>query len=81
MMSNPEILGWDEANQDAYDDLIVSIEAGLGRLNLLIAVCDDSSFRQQIITKYEKELTPDFLTYQAILAREEPSLKSAINHR
>jgi hypothetical protein len=34
----------DESNQDAYDDLVVSIEAGEGKLNLLICVCERIDF-------------------------------------
>ena len=71
--SNP-----DEQNQDAYDDLIVSIEAGEGKLNLLIAVCDNGNFRDEIIAKYEAELQPKFRHYRTTLARGEPSLNAAI---
>ncbi|MEA5601845.1 tetratricopeptide repeat protein [Nostoc sp. UHCC 0252] len=66
-------------NQDAYDDLIVSIEAQKRGLNLLIAVCDDASFRDEIIAQYETELQPSFHPYRVTLARQEPSLKAALN--
>ena len=69
----------DEQNQDAYDDLIVSIEAGEGKLSLLIAVCDNGTFRDEIIAKYEAELQPHFRHYRTTLARGEPSLNAAIN--
>ncbi|MEM6755337.1 MAG: tetratricopeptide repeat protein, partial [Cyanobacteria bacterium P01_C01_bin.38] len=69
----------DEQNQDAYDDLIVSIEAGEGKLSLLIAVCDNGTFREEIINKYETELQPHFRHYRTTLARGEPSLNAAIN--
>lgn len=59
MMRNLKSDHLDQQNQDAYDDLIVSIEAGIGRLNLLIAVCDYQDFRQQIISRYQAELQPD----------------------
>jgi tetratricopeptide (TPR) repeat protein len=68
----------DEQNQDAYDDLIVSIEAGVGKLNLLIAVCDYPDFREEIIARYEKELKPNFGCYRTTLRQQEPSLKNAI---
>jgi tetratricopeptide (TPR) repeat protein len=68
----------DEKNQDAYDDLIVSIEAGEGKLNLLIGVCDRDDFRNQIIYRYETELKPHFCTYRVTLDEKEPNLKAAI---
>lgn len=69
----------EQENQDAYDDLIVSIESEKRGLNLLIAVCDDAIFRDEIIDKYEAELQPNFRLYRVMLARQEPSLKSALN--
>ena len=68
----------EEQNQDAYDDLIVSIEAARGKLSLLIAVCDRDYFRDEIITKYETELQQDFRSYRITLPRGEPSLNAAI---
>jgi tetratricopeptide (TPR) repeat protein len=67
-----------DQNADSYDDLLVSIEASEGKLSLLIAVCDDGSFREQIIQKYETELEPDIRPYRVTLARGEPSLRAAI---
>ncbi|BCL35313.1 tetratricopeptide repeat protein [Nostoc sp. MS1] len=69
----------DEENRDAYDDLIVSIEAKAHRLNLLIAVCDDASYRDEIIAQYEAELEPEIPCYRVKLARGEPSLTAAIS--
>ncbi|MEC4818459.1 MAG: tetratricopeptide repeat protein [Scytonema sp. PMC 1069.18] len=74
-----QFLNLDEPNQDAYDDLIVSIEAKKQGLNLLIAVCDDAELRDRIIAEYENELQPCFRCYRVTLARGEPSLKAAIN--
>src|SRR4028119_173953 len=65
-------------NQDNYEDLLVSIEAGKDILNLLIAVCDDSDCRDRLIGDYEAELEPDIRRYRVELARGEPSLRSAI---
>ena len=65
-------------NQDNYEDLLVSIEAGKDILNLLIAVCDDSDCREQLISKCEAELEPDIRRYRVELARGEPSLRSAL---
>ncbi|MDB9372601.1 tetratricopeptide repeat protein [Nodularia sphaerocarpa] len=77
-MTNPASNNIDKQNQDAYDDLIVSIEAGVGRLNLLIAVCDYENYRQEIISRYQAELQPHIRCYHVTLARNEPSLKAAI---
>src|SRR6476469_87258 len=65
-------------NQDAYDDLVVAIEASEGVLSLLIAVCDDSNLRDEIIGRYEAELEAKMRCYRVQLDREEPSLKRAI---
>ena len=65
-------------NQDNYEDLLVSIEAGEDILNLLIAVCDDSDCRDRLIADYEADLEPDIRRYRVELARGEPSLRSAI---
>jgi len=73
-----EYLLTDDDNLDAYDDLIVSIQAKEHGLNLLIGVCDDASFRDEIIAQYEAELQPEIRCYRATLARGEPSLRAAI---
>lgn len=68
----------DQQNQDAYDDLIVSIEASVARLNILIAVCDDLEFRDEIIKRYEDEVLP-IRSYRTTLERGEPSLRRALH--
>ncbi len=78
-MLNEDFFNDEGENQDAYDDLIVSIEAQTQGLNLLIAVCDDPNFRDEIIDRYEAELESNFRTYRVTLARHEPSLKAALN--
>jgi tetratricopeptide (TPR) repeat protein len=78
-MKPKELFEPDETkNQYAYDDLIVSIQAKEHGLSLLIAVCDDSNLREQIINQYETELQPEFHPYRVTLARREPSLTAAI---
>ncbi len=67
-------------NQEEYEELLVSIEAGVGTLNLLMAVCDDNAYRNQLITQYEQELAPDIRPYRITLDQEEPSLKGALNN-
>ncbi|MBD2493849.1 tetratricopeptide repeat protein [Nostoc sp. FACHB-280] len=76
-MMNDDLL-IDDENRDAYDDLIVSIDAKANRLNLLIGVCDDASFRDEIIAQYEAELQPQIRCFRTTLARGEPSLRAAV---
>ncbi|NEQ31296.1 MAG: tetratricopeptide repeat protein [Leptolyngbya sp. SIO4C5] len=66
-------------NQDAYDDLVIAIEASDQKLSLLLAVCDDSQLRNEIIDRYEAELKPDVRPYRLTLSLEDPSLKAALN--
>ncbi|MEH2361283.1 tetratricopeptide repeat protein, partial [Nostoc sp.] len=79
-MAAKELFESDEQNQDAYDDLIVSIQAKEQGLSLLIGVCDDLNLREQIIAQYAAELEPEFRTYRVILAGGEPSLRAALYH-
>lgn len=79
MVTNELFADDDKQNLDAYDDLIVSIQAKEHDLSLLIAVGDDLNFREEIISQYETELQPDFRPYRVTLARGEPSLRAAIS--
>ncbi|MEA5599318.1 tetratricopeptide repeat protein, partial [Rivularia sp. UHCC 0363] len=65
-------------NQDAYEDLLTAITASDDRLSLLIAVCDDPRQRQEIIQRYESELSVSHAAYRVSMARSEPSLKLAL---
>jgi tetratricopeptide (TPR) repeat protein len=67
-----------EANAEMYDRLLVSIEAGLGLLQIFIAVCDADRQREQIIAEYELELAPNLQHYRVNLDRQEPSLRHAV---
>ncbi|TAE57586.1 MAG: tetratricopeptide repeat protein [Nostocales cyanobacterium] len=79
MLTNDLFAADDQENLDAYDDLIVSIQAKEDDFSLLIAVVDDLNFREEIISHYETELQPDFRPYRVTLARGEPSLRGAIS--
>jgi len=68
----------DRQNEKNYRGLMVSIRAGQGRLNLLIAVCDDPDYRQEIIDRYQKQLAPQVRSYGVELDRDEPSLRAAV---
>lgn len=79
MLTNDLFAADDKQNLDAYDDLIVSIQAKEDDFSLLIAVVDDLNFREEIISHYETELQSDFRSYRVTLARGEPSLRGAIS--
>jgi len=72
-------LNRESENLDNYDDLIVSIEANHGQLNLLIAVCDNLEFCDRLIKQYEQELNPAIPKYRIKLSPERPSLSLQIN--
>jgi hypothetical protein len=42
-------------NQRNLRRLLMSVQASYGRLNLLIAICDNWKYRDELITSYEKE--------------------------
>ncbi|MEY3302363.1 MAG: hypothetical protein RLZZ139_735, partial [Cyanobacteriota bacterium] len=42
-----DLIVLNEENANVYDRLVVSLEAGLGTLQILIAVCDNSALKQE----------------------------------
>jgi tetratricopeptide (TPR) repeat protein len=78
-MSEATITTIATANQEMFERLLVSIEAGMGLLQIFIAVCDADRQREQIISDYERELAPNFQTYRVYLDRQEPSLRQAVD--
>jgi len=70
-----------QSNEETYNKLLVSLEAGLGILQIFIAVCDDDRQREEIITNYERELAPTVHTYRVHLDPQEPSLRLAISQQ
>lgn len=69
----------DVANETAYDDLIVSVEASQGIMSILLAVCDDEQLREKIIQRYEAEFQPNIRPYRIMIPHEDPSLRQAIS--
>jgi tetratricopeptide (TPR) repeat protein len=67
-----------EINQEIYEQLLVSIEAGIGILQIFIAVCDNDLQREKIISEYEKDLKPKIKTERAYLDLSEASLRKAV---
>jgi len=70
-----------KANEQTYISLLVSIEAGIGMLQIFIAVCDADRQRENIIANYEKELAYIDNIYRVYLDGQEPSLKQAITQQ
>ncbi len=74
----PDTAELDAENLEAYEDLLVTIEASEGVLSLLIAVCDNIQFREELIDRLQAELQPEIRCYRLSLIRGEPSLKMTI---
>ncbi len=69
-----------QLNRDSYDGLIVSVEAGQGDLNLLLAVCDDKHYRDRLTQDYEKELKKmGICPYRLTINPQDPSLYDALS--
>ena len=72
--SNINILDY----QEAYEDLLVSIEANQQKFNLLIAICDDPKLRDRLIEQYNLDLEKDIYFASFELRKDQLNLKSAI---
>ena len=70
-----------QVNEETYSKLLVSLEAGLGMLQIFIAVCDNDHQREEIIANYERELASTAHTYRVYLDPQEPSLRLAISQQ
>ena len=69
-----------QLNRDSYDGLIVSVEAGQGDLNLLLAVCDDKNYRDRLTQDYEKELKKmGIRPYRLTINPQDPSLYDSLS--
>ena len=75
-----EINDQKKLNRDSYDGLIVSVEAGQGDLNLLLAVCDDKNYRDRLTQDYETELKKmGIRPYRLTINPQDPSLYDALS--
>jgi len=75
-----EINDQEKLNRDSYDGLIVSVEAGQGDLNLLLAVCDDKNYRDRLTQDYEKEFKKmGIRPYRLSINPQDPSLYDALS--
>jgi len=73
-----DVAALDAENLEAYEDLLVTIEASQGFFSVLIAVCDNGQFRDELIARLEADLQSDIRCYRLSLIRGEPSLKMTI---
>ena len=70
---------WALENRRNLRRLIMAVRASFHTLNLLIAICDNPRYRDELIQSYETELTDQGITCQTIqLNRQQPSLKQSL---
>ncbi|NJK28184.1 MAG: hypothetical protein HC925_06370 [Coleofasciculaceae cyanobacterium SM2_3_26] len=63
-------------NQYNYNRLMVALETSQGKLDLLIAVCNDRNLQADIIARYEAELQQqDTLPLRVFVSWQDPSLR------
>jgi tetratricopeptide (TPR) repeat protein len=66
-------------NQHSYERLMVSLEASQGKLDLLIAVCDDPNLQEAITQQYATELQHQGITHHRVFVRrQDASLRYAL---
>jgi tetratricopeptide (TPR) repeat protein len=66
-------------NQRNLRKLVMSVRASYGRLNLLIAICDNWKYRDRIISSYETELQGEGIVCDRIqIDRHQTSLKQGL---
>ena len=66
-------------NQRSYERLMVALEASQGKLDLLIAVCDDRNLQEALMRQYIAELQQQGIAhYRVIVQQQDPSLRQAL---
>jgi tetratricopeptide (TPR) repeat protein len=77
-----EIVDYPTENRYQLRRLIQSIEASYGALNLLICICDNPYYRDEIIHDYEAELSAKDVNCDRVqIDRDRPSLKQSLLER
>jgi len=67
-------------NQRNLRRLLVSVKASYGKLNLLIAICDNQQYRDELISSYEKELEANGTSCHRVrIDHQQPSLKQSLH--
>jgi tetratricopeptide (TPR) repeat protein len=67
-----------DANQEAYDMLISSIENSQHRMSIIIAAFDDVELRDRIICRYETEAREANINSYRIVLGKEPSIRGEL---
>jgi tetratricopeptide (TPR) repeat protein len=70
----------DPVNQNAYDGLVVSIEALQGKMGIIFAICDSPELQLEIIYRYEQELSPQIRPYRVEIPPSEPNIRWMISN-
>ena len=66
-------------NQRNLRRLMMSVQASYGSLNLLIAICDNWKYRDELIGSYKKELVAKGTSCHRVrIERQQPSLKQCL---
>ncbi len=66
-------------NQRNLRRLMMSVQASYGSLNLLIAICDNWKYRDELIDSYERELAAKGTSCHRVrIERQQPSLKQSL---
>ena len=74
-----KIADYPAENQYHLRRLLRSIEASYGGLNLLISICDNPNYRDEIVQAYEQELkTKGVICHRVQIDRQQPSLKQSL---
>jgi tetratricopeptide (TPR) repeat protein len=78
-MEEPIAASPEVENQRNLRRLMLSIRSSFGKLNLLIAICDNPKYRDELIQGYEAELAAQGVDCARVrLDRKTPSLKDAL---
>ncbi len=69
-----------KSNQRNFRRMVLSAKASYGALSLIVAVCDNPRYRDELIESYEAELSAEGVDcLRVTIDRNEPSLKQALS--
>ena len=68
-----------KSNQRNFRRMVLSVKASYGSLSLIVAVCDNPRYRDELIESYEAELSAEGVDcLRVTIDRDEPSLKQSL---
>jgi tetratricopeptide (TPR) repeat protein len=80
MIEEPIVVSSELDNQRNLRRLLLSIRSSFGKLNLLVAICDNPKYRDELIQAYETELAAAGVDCVRLrLDRQQPSLKDVLS--